>query len=155
MPHRSLSPKGVRILCGSLVGLSSLIALRFWLLGAWPVLAISGPEILLVLFLLRLNVRRARASELVMMTGDNVTITRTTPSGERGQVVLPVAWLNVVLEEAPNRIPRLLLRNRSAVQEIARALGEDEKRELADALRTALHKARHPTFDNAQLRADA
>ncbi|MBN8908064.1 MAG: DUF2244 domain-containing protein, partial [Rhodospirillales bacterium] len=57
VPHRSLSARGMRLLALSLVGLSGLVALRFWLLGAWPVALISGPEIGLALFLLHLNVR--------------------------------------------------------------------------------------------------
>ena len=37
--------------------------------------------------------------------------------------------------------------------EIARSLGEDEKRDLADALGEALHRWRNPRFDNPQLRS--
>lgn len=154
VPHRSLSPAGIRILCGSLAGLSVLIGLRFWFVGAWPVMAISVPEVALAVFLVRLNVRRARASELVIITGDSLSITRTSASGETRKVILPVAWLSVAMEEAPGRVPRLLLRNRSAVQEIARELGEEPKRELAESLRQALHDARNPRFDNPQLRED-
>jgi uncharacterized membrane protein len=152
VPHRSLSRRGLRILTCSLVGLTGVIALRFLILGAWPVLAISGPEIGIVLFLLRLNARRARASELVLLGDDTLRITRTDPSGQRQECSLPVPWLNVVLEEAPNSVPRLLLRNRQACEEIGRALGEEEKRDLANALRAALHEVRHPRFDNPQLR---
>ena len=37
------------------------------------------------------------------------------------------------------------------IEEVARALGEDEKRSLASALHSALHKLRNPHFDNPQL----
>jgi uncharacterized membrane protein len=152
VPHRSLSPRGLRILCCTLGGLTVLIGLRCWLFGAWPVMAISVPEVALAVFLLRLNMRRARASELLVVTADQLSITRTSPSGATRKVALPLAWLNVVLEEAPGRVPRLLLRNRSAVEEVARELGEEPKRELAHSLRQALHDARNPRFDNPQLR---
>lgn len=152
VPYRSLSRRGAWLLVASLAGLSALIGLRFWFLGAWPVLAISGPEIALVLFLLHLNTRRARASEFLCLQEDTLRITRTSPSGQRQERVLPVAWLNVVLEEAHGRIPRLLLRNRAVIEEVGRFLGEDEKRDLAAALREALHRARNPRFDNPQLR---
>jgi uncharacterized membrane protein len=154
IPHRSLSPRGLRILAGSLVVLTALIALRFWFLGAWPIVAISGPEIALTLFLLHLNIRQSRARELVMLTDETVRIVRTDPSGARRRIELPTAWLSIALEEAPGRVPRLLLRNRTDFQEIGRALGEDEKRDLAAALRSALHDARNPRFDNPQLRED-
>lgn len=152
MPHRSLSRRGMRLLSIALVGLTGLIALRFWFLGAWPVMAISGPEIALALFLLHVNTRRGRASELVLLQDATLCITRTDAAGARRQVTLPTAWLTVTLEEAPGRIPRLLLRNRTIYEEIGRALGEAEKRDLAGALRTALHNVRNPRFDNPQLR---
>lgn len=152
VPYRSLSRRGARLLAAALAGLSALIGLRFWFLGAWPVLAISGPEIGLMLFLLHLNARRARASEFLRLHDDTLRITRTDPSGKRQDRVLPAAWLNVVLEEAHGRIPRLLLRNRAVIEEVGRCLGEAEKRDLAAALRDALHHARNPRFDNPQLR---
>ena len=36
-------------------------------------------------------------------------------------------------------------------EEVARALGEEEKRELAAALAEALHRLRHPVFENPHL----
>ncbi len=68
IPHRSLSRRGVMILCLSVAGLSSLLALRFWFIGAWPVAGFSVIEVGLFVFLLRLNVRHARQSELVLLT---------------------------------------------------------------------------------------
>jgi uncharacterized membrane protein len=155
MPHRSLSPRGIRVLAAILVVLTALIALRFWAIGAWPVMAVSGPELALVLLLLWLNARRGRASELLMLSDDTLRIVRTDPSGARRHIALRTAWLSVALQEAPGRIPRLLLRNRDAVEEVAGALGEDDKRDLAGALAAALHELHNPRFDNPQLRGDA
>jgi uncharacterized membrane protein len=45
----------------------------------------------------------------------------------------------------------LYLSARGRRLEIAAALGEPEKRDLARALGEALHRWRHPTFDNPQL----
>jgi DNA-directed RNA polymerase subunit L len=36
--------------------------------------------------------------------------------------------------------------------EVAAALGEAEKRDLANALTEALYRVKHPVFDNPQLR---
>ncbi|MBN8926014.1 MAG: hypothetical protein BGO51_10755 [Rhodospirillales bacterium 69-11] len=154
VPHRSLSRRGTRILALAVAGFSAIIALRFWLLGAWPVALISGPEVGLALFLLHLNVRRARASELVLLQADGVRITRTSPSGRRQERRLPAAWLSVELDEAGGGVPRLLLRTRGRVEEIGAALGETEKRDLAAAFTEALHRLRNPVFDNPQLRED-
>jgi uncharacterized membrane protein len=57
-----------------------------------------------------------------------------------------------VVEEAPGRVPRLVLTARNVREEIGAALGETEKRDLAAALGAALHRRRNPTFENSQLR---
>ena len=152
VPHRSLTPRGLRVLIAAIAGAVALTALRFWLIGAWPVAAFSVIEIGLILWLIRLNVLQARGSELVLLSEHTLRIIRTDPKGNREERRLPAAWLNVVLEEAPGRIPRLLLAVRQQREEIGKVLGEPAKRELAKALRGALHTARNPDFDNPQLR---
>lgn len=147
VPHRSLSSAGRRGLAVALAGMCALVGLRFWFLGAWPVIVFSGLEGAAVVFLIYLNHRRARASELVMLSADTLTVVRTSPSGERMQVALSSAWLNVRMEEREGRVPRLLVGVRNQRIEIGAALGEVAKRELADALRAALHRARNPLFD--------
>jgi uncharacterized membrane protein len=57
------------------------------------------------------------------------------------------------LEEKPGRVPGLFLSTRGRREEIARVLGEPQKRDLAEALRDALYRLRHPIFDNPQLKS--
>ena len=147
VPHRSLSATGRRWLVVALVGMCAFVGLRFWFLGAWPVIAFSGLEAAAVVFLIHLNHRRARASELVMLSADTLTVVRTSASGEQTRVTLSSAWLNVRLEERDGRVPRLLVGLRDQRIEVGTALGEVAKRDLADALRAALHRARNPVFD--------
>jgi uncharacterized membrane protein len=152
IPHRSLSRRGMCGLVGLMVGCTAVIVLRVWLAGAWPVMGFSVVEVGLALALLRLNVRRARASELVLLTEGALSVTRTSPAGRRTERRLPVAWLNVLLEERPGQVPRLLLTERDTQEEIAAALGEEEKRDLARVLHEVLWGMRNPIFDNPQLR---
>lgn len=152
VPHRSLSRRGLHILIAVICVLSALMALRFWLLRAWPVIGFSVVEIGLAVFLLHLNARRARASELVLLSEDVLRIVRTDERGRRQERSLPVAWLNAVLEEPPGKVPKLLLVAHGLREEIAAALGEAEKRDLWAALRDALIRLRNPRFDNPQLR---
>jgi uncharacterized membrane protein len=155
IPHRSLSSRGLQIVIAVICVLSGLMVLRFWFIGAWPVAGFSVLEIGVAIFLLRLNASRARASELVLLSAEALRIVRTGPTGRRDERVLPIGWLNVVLEELPGRVPKLLLVERGLREEIAAALGEAEKRDLWSALREALHLARNPRFDNPQLRGEA
>jgi uncharacterized membrane protein len=66
--------------------------------------------------------------------------------------VLPSGWLSVSLQERDGRVPRLVLSGHGVSEEIGRALGDAEKRDLAGCLTNALHRARNPVFDNPQLR---
>jgi uncharacterized membrane protein len=115
------------------------------------VVVFSVVEIGLALFLLRLNEKRARASELIMLSGTGLQIIRTDARGRRQELVLPVGWLNAVMEEPPGSVPKLLLVAHGLREEIATHLGSAEKRDLWAALRDALHRLRNPTFDNPQL----
>jgi uncharacterized membrane protein len=137
---------------GSLAGLAMVVSLRFWMLGAWPVLPFSVIEVGLVLLMLHLNTRQARGSELVILSETELRIVRTQPSGQRTVRVLSSGWLSVSLLEREGRVPRLVLSRHGDSEEIGRALGEAEKRDLAASLARALHRARNPVFDNPQLR---
>lgn len=152
-PHRSLSRQGLRRVSALLLALSALTALRFWFIGAWPVIAFTLVEVPLAVLLLRLNAARARASELVLLTADGARVIRTDWRGRRQESRVASGWLNVALEEPQGAVPRLLLTARNMQLEIGAFLGEAEKRELADAMRAAMRGAREPRFDNPQLRS--
>ncbi|GAN77060.1 DUF2244 domain-containing protein [Acidisphaera rubrifaciens] len=151
-PYRSLSPRGVRTLAAVIVALSALIGLRACLMGAWPVIGFSIPEVALIVFLLRLNMARARARETIRLSAEALSVERIDRHGRRTGSTLPAAWLTIVVEERPGRIPALLLTTRHLREEIAAFLGEYEKRDLASALQAALRAMRSPVFDNPQLR---
>lgn len=136
----------------ALTALGLMIGVRFWMLGAWPVLPFGMLEVGLVVVMLRVNSRQARGSELILLSEAELRIVRTEPSGQRREKVLPSGWLTVWLEERDGRVPRLILSRYGMNEEIARALGEAEKRDLAACLTRALHRARNPVFDNPQLR---
>lgn len=155
VPHRSLTPRGLRTLMGLIGLLGAVVVLRFLLIGAWPVVGFGVVKIGVAIFLLRLNARRARASELVVLCENALSIVRTDRHGRKEQRVLPVGWLNAVMEQSPGRVPRLMLVARGLREEIAATLGEEEKRDLSAALQGALYRLRNPSFDNPQLRVDA
>jgi uncharacterized membrane protein len=151
VPHRSLSRRGLRLLLAAIVVICTVNATIFIRLGAWPVGGFTGVELLLAALLLRLNATAAKASELVLLSRDALRIVRTDPKGRRAERVLSPAWLTVTLEERPGRVPGLWLGTRGEREEVARALGETEKRDLAKALQEALYQWRNPRFDNPQL----
>lgn len=151
MPHRSLSRRGLRVLLGVIALVCTVNAAVFVSIGAWPVGGFTGVELLLAALLLRLNATSARASEMVLLTEEALRIVRTDPKGRRVEQVLAPAWLTVTLEDRPGHVSGLWLSLRGRHVEIARSLGEAEKRDLANALTEALHRWRNPRFDNPQL----
>jgi len=152
VPHRSLSARGRRILLGAIGLACGTSAAVFMWLGAWPVGMFTGAELLLAAALFRMNALAARSSELLLLTDDGLLVVRTSPRGARRTKLLPADWLSVRLQERPGRVPALLLVGRGSSEEVASSLGEDEKRDLAQALAAALHRRRNPLFDNPQLR---
>jgi uncharacterized membrane protein len=151
VPHRSLSPRGAGAVAGALVALSMTIGLRFLLLGAWPVMVFSLLEAPLLGVLLAINLRRARACELILLDRQTITVTRTDPGGRRRSYSLPAAWLQVNLEAGAGG-SRLVLSSRGHVREIGAFLHEPDRAMLFGALRSAMHEARNPDFDNPQVR---
>lgn len=151
-PHRSLSRRGMFILIGAMLAGSIVVTSMMYLLGAWPVIGFNGADVALAVFLLRLNMRATRARETITLSETALVVTQMDVHGRRQQYSLQPYWLNVVLEERAGTLPKLLLIARGAQHEVARALGEAQKRDLAAALTRALDRWRNPRFDNPQLR---
>ncbi len=151
VPHRSLTARGLRRLIALITGLCALTALRFWLIGAWPVAVFSVLEVGVAVLLLQVNARRARSSEMILLTDQMLRIVRTTAGGRRQERAIAPTWLNVALEEIAGRAPRVVLVARGVREEIGSALGEAERRDLAHALTEALYRFHNPRFNNPQL----
>jgi uncharacterized membrane protein len=151
VPHRSLSPRALWALAAAIAALCCVTTgLAIWN-GAWPVAGFAAVELLLAVILFRMNLRAARAAELVLLTESGLRIVRADANGRRRELTLSPQWLNVRLVERPGRVPLLALAARGVNEEIGCCLGAGEKRELAAALDAALHRWRNPRFNNAQL----
>lgn len=152
VPHRSLGRRGLLWLGGSVLVLSGAMACGLWFAGAWPAIGFIGLEAGLALGLLRRHARGARALEMLLLSEGGLLVVRVDEFGRRTERLVPTAWLRADLEAGPGGTAVLMLRAAGVALEVAASLGEDEKRGLAGALKDALHRQRHPTFDNEQLR---
>jgi uncharacterized membrane protein len=150
-PHRSLTPRQVMVAGAAMAGASLFITALMYLLGAWPVIGFDTADIILALVLLWLNVRAARAVETLPLSEGAIAVMRVDAGGRREAFSLPAYWLKIELRERAGTVPMLVLIGRGRAYEIARSLGEMEKRELTAALRRGLHRIRNPVFDNPQL----
>ena len=152
-PPQSFSRRGFRVLAALLALFGGVTATLFLLLGAWPILPFLGLEVGFALALVALHARgAARTAEVLVLTADRLTITRTDTRGRREEIVLDAYWARVVYRPDPAHAGVLRLESRGRNAEVGRHLGAEEKASLHEALAGALARARRPDFDNPQLR---
>lgn len=154
-PHRSLGPRGFLLLMGLVIAVNFAAGMAFLLLGAWPVLAFCGLDVLLVWLAFRYSYRQARAREYLRLDAGGLTIRRTDMRGRESVIRLQPYWLRVDCAEE-DETARIRLCSHGRATAVGDFLGPPERRELAEALREALWRWRQPG-GNAGLRpvADA
>lgn len=139
-PHRSLDRNGFYILMGLVVLVNLVVAGMFVALGAWPIAGFAGLDVLLVWWAFRVNFADARKLERISITEHELVLDRLSEKHPPEQQRFVRRWVRVELEEDRERelIGSLLLvsgRTRVAVGEF---LGPEERRTLAQALKSAL-----------------
>ncbi len=149
-PHQSLGRRGSFILMAGLGVLSAGISLRFLILGAWPVMAFSCIEVMLAVLLLAVHRRRAQMREVIRLNASEIMVVQTEPGGKCRSFSLPSAWLQVRLEGASGSGSRLVLRTHGSGREVGSFLHDPDRLSLFEALQDALHRLRHPRFENEQ-----
>lgn len=151
-PHRSMSRRGMYVVFGLMAAGSLMVTSLMWSLGAFPVIGFNGVDLILAITLYSMNMRGGRACEAILLTAEQLTITRTTPRGRRNVVTMAPGWLQVQLDENAGSNPILSIVNRDTRHIVGLHLGEAERRDLAEALRAAFARLRSPRFDNVQTR---
>lgn len=141
-PHRSLGPTGFLALMLALGAVSFVTGMAFLLAGAWPVLGFLGLDVLIVYVAFKLNYRSGRQYETLELTPDRFKLTRVHPSGRQEQFGCNPYWARVSLREWPDGRTALSLVSQGKELAFARFLTDDERRDLAGALREALLAAK-------------
>ncbi|MGA9089758.1 MAG: DUF2244 domain-containing protein, partial [Bradyrhizobium sp.] len=75
-PHRSLNRTGFLVVMAFASVISFAAGLAFLLMGAWPVLGFFGLDLLAIYWAFRINFRRARASEEILVTPSELRVRR-------------------------------------------------------------------------------
>jgi uncharacterized membrane protein len=145
-PYRSLPPSGFAATMGLMAGVSLLSGAMFWRMGAWPVAGFFGLDVFLLYLALTLSYRSGRLYETVELTPARLTLTRVHPSGRREQFDCNPYWARVELSEWPDGRTRLGIRVQGRHLVFGHFLTDDERRDLASALRAALFEARARTL---------
>lgn len=142
-PHRSLGPRGFRLLIAVVAAANLIVGGFFYYSGAWPVFGFMGLDVALLYFFFRLNYRDAQMKELVRLTDDALSVRRIARTGEEQKWSLEPYWLRVEMDDPPRHDSRLVLAARDRRLVVGSFLTPEERLELAQALRRALHRQRH------------
>jgi uncharacterized membrane protein len=148
-PHRSLNRTGFLVVMAFVTFVSFAAGLAFLLMGAWPVFGVFGLDVLAIYWAFRVNFRRARASEEILVTPSELRLRRISHRGHVVEFVLNPLWVRLdQISHAEYGIEKLYLVSKGRRVSIASFLGPDEKASFAKALTAALQTAkRGPTYN--------
>lgn len=141
-PHRSLPPQGFLILMLAIGGVSFVSGMVFLLMGAWPVFGFFGLDVALVYIAFKLNYRAARAYELVELTPNTLTLKQVSASGKTSSFEFNPYWVRVLFTERHDGGNHLKLASHGRELEFGRLLNDEERRNFAHALTSALNTSR-------------
>jgi uncharacterized membrane protein len=142
-PHRSLGPKGFRVVmtlcCIAMLGSS----IPFVALGLWPVGGFFGLDLLALYIAFRVNYRRGGAVEQVVVTRLEVLLRRVSHRGQRAEWRFNPLWTRLDREDdAEFGLTKLALVSRGERVVIAGELSPGERESFADALGGALARVK-------------
>ena len=142
-PHRSLGQNGFRIVM-TLVCLASVVSsIPFVVLGAWPVAGFFGLDVLALFIAFKLNFSTARGFERIIVTPLEILLRKVTHHGEESIWRSNPLWTRLERQEDEDYgVLRLDLVSRGSRVVVAGALSPGEREGFADALGTALAKAK-------------
>src|SRR5882724_8308465 len=94
-PHRSLNRTGFLVVMAFVSVVSFAAGVAFLLMGAWPVLGFFGLDILAIYWAFRINFRRARAREEILVTPSELRLRRISHRGHVMEFVLNPGWVQL------------------------------------------------------------
>lgn len=141
-PHRSLSPRGFKVLMGFFVLVSLTVGGWFFLNGAWPVFGFFGLDILLFYLAFRISYRGGRMYERVRLTEAELEVQRVDPGGGRRVWTFQPYWLRVTMDDPPEHDSQVTLSSHGRSLTVGSFLSPEERLDFAKALRGALDRIR-------------
>ena len=143
-PNCSISPKGRLVFFIAVVFMSGLLAIRFWLLGAWLVIPFFILEMSVLGIALYMLARSSRYQETIDIAVDQVTVTAKQGNKQLWRNHFNLHWVEVVLKKNnkswyPNQ---LYLRSHGRYVRIGECLTDEDRSGLAKRLKHALNQYR-------------
>ncbi len=101
-PRRSLGKIGFHILMTIIVGLSLVIGIMFYKMGAWPVSGFFGLDVLLIYTAFKIHYQHGKSAEIIRLTDQELIISRIDYKGKRQDVSYNSYWVNLSMACPPN-----------------------------------------------------
>jgi uncharacterized membrane protein len=142
-PHRSLGRRGHMVLFGFVFGVTVLISIPFYILGALPIVGFFGLDALLLWIAFRVSNERAKAYEEIVVTHIELLFRRMTWRGRLFEWRFNPLWVKLLREDHQEfGTQRIALVEGARSVEMGAFLGAEEKADFAGALKAALADAR-------------
>lgn len=140
--NRSLGSKGTALVFCGICVVALIVAVRFWLLGAWVVLPIFALELMLLGVAFLIVERKTRFCETIELTEDSVSVVQRDWKSER-EWCYPKYWVQVVFrQDSAGWYPsHLYLRSHGDVLEIGACLNDSERLQLSQHLRRMINRS--------------
>jgi uncharacterized membrane protein len=142
-PHRSLSPRGIRIVVMVAIALLLVPAVIFFSEGAWPVVGFMAAGVAALYAALSWSLRDGKRAEQVTLWVDRLEIRRVSPEGvETIETYNPFFVRLRISRDFDEHVTEITLRVRDRTCVVGAFLNPEDKASFAQAFGTALRKAR-------------
>ena len=142
-PHRSLTPRGKRVVIALVAALALVPGLIFYVAGAWPVVGFMGLDVLAIWAALTISMRGGRAYEVLTLWPGALELKRVDPKGQEDVLSFEPFNVRFVIDRDFNeRVTGLWLKERERKVPLGAFLSTDEKLSLSKVFGSALRKAR-------------
>jgi uncharacterized membrane protein len=138
-PHRSLGPRGFKILMAVLIGSWIFAGLVFVSMGAWPIFGFFGLDVVAIYIAFRFNYRSANCREEVRLSRDELTIQRTEVSGRTLASRFNPLWTRLHVAKHPYAgVTSIAVASRGKRVTVGDFLNPDDRASFANAFGQAL-----------------
>lgn len=139
-PHRSLSAKAFKYMLIAVIAVNVVVAVFFWVQGAFPVAGFLGLDVLALWLAFRWNYRAAKAAEYVRVAPGKVHVAAVDKDGVATHWTLNPVWARVARDGRG-----VLIRDGDGQMRLGAFLSPKECESFAAALSLALNKAKRGT----------
>jgi uncharacterized membrane protein len=142
-PHRSLDRRGFTLLMGGILAFWFAGSAYFWSLGAWPVIAFGGLDVLAIYLAFRLSYRGAQAREEVEVGRTEIMVRKIASNGRTQEFRFNPQWVRLEVERLEDEgVVRVALRARDSRVPVGAFLNPQDRESFARAFGAALATAR-------------